>query len=64
ILFREGIDGTTRISLRSRDGLDVSQIAHLFGGGGHRTAAGCTVSAPLDQAINLVVNAVQKWMES
>lgn len=64
ILFREGIDGTTRISLRSRDGLDVSQIAHLFGGGGHKTAAGCTVSAPLAQAINLVVDAVQKWMES
>ena len=64
ILFREEADGTTRVSLRSRDGLDISQVAHLFGGGGHKTAAGCTIKAPLCEAVNLVVNTVQKWMGS
>lgn len=39
--------GTT-YSLRSHeDGMDVSQIAALYGGGGHRGAAGFKVAAPL-----------------
>lgn len=34
-------DGKTRVSLRStKDGIDVAEIAKLFGGGGHRNAAG------------------------
>lgn len=64
ILFREGSDGSTRVSLRSGDGLDVSQVARLFGGGGHKAAAGCTIERPLEESIGLVVDAVQKWMES
>src|SRR5690606_20219133 len=39
--------GTT-YSLRSREGgMDVAEIAKLYGGGGHRHAAGFTVHAPL-----------------
>lgn len=39
--------GTT-YSLRSRDGgMDVSQVASQYGGGGHRGAAGFKVAAPL-----------------
>ena len=64
LLFREGANGTTRVSLRSRDGVDISQVARLFGGGGHRTAAGCIVDRPLSEAIDLVVDAVRKWMGS
>lgn len=64
ILFREGEDGTTRVSLRARDGLDISQIARLFGGGGHKVAAGCTIDRPLSDAIEVVLEAVLKWMES
>jgi hypothetical protein len=34
-------DGKRRWSLRSRDGgVDVSEVARFFGGGGHRNAAG------------------------
>lgn len=64
ILFRENTDGTTRVSLRSADNLDANQIARLFGGGGHRTAAGCTLERPLGEAIEAVLSAVQKWMAS
>lgn len=37
--------GKVRVSLRSRgpEGVDVSEIARLFGGGGHRNAAGFEV---------------------
>jgi len=64
ILFRESRDGGTKVSLRARDGLDISQVARLFGGGGHRTAAGCTVERPLSEAVDLILDAVRKWMES
>ena len=64
ILFRECLDGSTKVSLRSRDGLEISQVARLFGGGGHRTAAGCTVERPLSETIDLVLDTVRKWMGS
>jgi phosphoesterase RecJ-like protein len=36
-------NGKTRISLRSKNGIDVSTIATHFNGGGHTMAAGCTI---------------------
>lgn len=39
-------DGKAQVSLRSRDGgVDVSEVARRFGGGGHPRAAGFTVDA-------------------
>lgn len=39
--FRRG-DGKVQLSMRSENGrVDVSQVARLMGGGGHRNAAGC-----------------------
>lgn len=64
ILFRETQPGVIRVSLRSRDGVDVDKIAREFGGGGHLAAAGCTVSAPLDEAKRRVIEEVLKWTES
>lgn len=64
ILFREVEDGSVRVSLRAAEGMDISQVARLFGGGGHRSAAGCTLNHPLPEAIELVLSAVQKWMAS
>lgn len=37
-------DNTIQCSFRSNGDYDVSAIAKAFGGGGHRNAAGCTVS--------------------
>lgn len=62
MLFREEENGNTRVSLRSKDGTDISQIARMFGGGGHKAAAGCTVDRPMTEAIDLVVDATRKWM--
>ncbi|MCI0500189.1 MAG: bifunctional oligoribonuclease/PAP phosphatase NrnA [Epsilonproteobacteria bacterium] len=36
-------NGKTRISLRSKNEIDVSKIAINFNGGGHTMAAGCTI---------------------
>lgn len=64
ILFREARPDSIRISLRSRDGVDVNQIARVFGGGGHAAAAGCHVDLPIDEAQKVVVDEVLKWMAS
>ena len=41
ILLKEEYPKRYRISMRSRDTIDVSLIARHFGGGGHQRAAGC-----------------------
>ena len=43
MLFKEETRGEFRVSLRSRNDIDVRTIAAGFGGGGHTRAAGCHV---------------------
>ncbi len=64
ILFRETEPGVVRTSLRSRDGVDVNEVARKFGGGGHVAAAGCTLRTDLAEAQKILVGEVIKWMES
>ncbi len=42
ILLRPA-NGKTRVSLRSKNEIDVGKIATHFNGGGHKMAAGCTI---------------------
>jgi len=46
VLFRNvfGAKSQVRVNLRSQGKVDVNKVAAFFGGGGHKTAAGCTVS--------------------
>jgi phosphoesterase RecJ-like protein len=44
-----------RLSIRSKGKLDVARIAEHFGGGGHRSASGCTLEGPLDVAIGRIL---------
>ncbi len=60
LLFREMSDGKIRVSLRSRETVNVAEIAQRFGGGGHRMASGCTIDAPLAEAEQLLVQAVRE----
>ncbi len=45
-----------RVSLRSKTSLDVSAIAAANGGGGHYRAAGCTVTGPLKNAVDQLLD--------
>jgi len=49
-LLSEIDDKQTKISLRSKNGLNVAALAAVHGGGGHMNAAGCTLSLPLSKA--------------
>ncbi len=50
ILLKEGDDGITRVSLRSRGRINVADLAARFGGGGHSCAAGCSIEKKLGEA--------------
>ena len=47
--------GKVRGNLRSKGALDVSEVAHIMGGGGHRAAAGFTSDADIDETLATVL---------
>jgi phosphoesterase RecJ-like protein len=53
--FKEIAPDSFRISLRSKGGVDVNRIANVFGGGGHKNAAGCTLNGPYPEVRQKVV---------
>ncbi len=54
-LFKQWEPGVVRVSLRSKGEVDVRRVAASFGGGGHRNAAGCTLSGDLPEAAEPVL---------
>lgn len=60
VLFEELPDGAVRVSARSKDSrLDVSAICGQFSGGGHRMAAGARLPAPLANAAETFLTALE-----
>ena len=57
ITVKEKEDGNYKISMRSAGDADVSAVCANFGGGGHKAAAGCTVSGTLEEVERAVVTA-------
>ncbi len=48
VFFRELPTGV-KISFRSKDNVDVSAVAAIYGGGGHAAASGCVASGKLNE---------------
>ncbi len=51
-----------KVSLRSKEYVDVAQIAARYGGGGHRKAAGCVIDAPLSTVKRRLRSSIQEAM--
>jgi len=68
VFFKLGPSGDVRVSMRSKYDVDVRAVAGQFGGGGHKNAAGFTVTEPLDQVrpriIQLLVDAIEHGLKS
>ena len=47
VFFKMAPDGVVRVSMRSKYDVDVRRVANEFGGGGHKNAAGFTVTGAL-----------------
>ena len=59
LLLKEQQDKSFKGSLRSRNELDVQQIASLFGGGGHKAASGFSSNLSMEEIKNKVKNAIK-----
>ena len=53
-----------KISLRSTDKVDVSAIAALHGGGGHKKAAGCTIAGTARDIVNNIAGQVEHQLDA
>src|SRR5271154_2983846 len=54
--LRETPSGQFRLSIRSKGRIDVASVAESLGGGGHRSASGCTLNGPLTHAVESVLH--------
>lgn len=57
--FREVEEGW-KVSLRSKGGVNVAEIAEAFGGGGHRNAAGYRIKGSLKEAKEALIREIEK----
>lgn len=61
LLFKEEGPTATRVSVRTKPGgVDATELARAFGGGGHARAAGATVGLPVDAARPVVLAVAER----
>lgn len=58
VFLKPQSDGDVRVSLRSKDNVDVRQVAMQYGGGGHKNASGLTARGAVDDVRRDVVRRV------
>jgi len=63
-LLIEDPDGKVRISLRSKDGPDVAEIAREFDGGGHEHAAGARIAGNIEQVKRRLIEVVAAKLQA
>lgn len=52
-----------KVSLRSNEYVNVSDVCLMFGGGGHKHAAGCTVTMSVEQAKEKIINQIKMQLK-
>ncbi len=62
VLLKERAPGCYRISLRSRDKVDVSQVASTFGGGGHARAAGLELTGVPEDIVEDILTEISRHL--
>lgn len=63
ITLREKNNGKFKVSVRTTDEIDASNICANFGGGGHKAAAGCMITGTLNESIEQIVTVVGQALE-
>ncbi|PLX44907.1 MAG: bifunctional oligoribonuclease/PAP phosphatase NrnA [Deltaproteobacteria bacterium] len=63
VLLKEQGDGKYRVSLRANTDVDLSLVAKKLGGGGHKKAAGATISGSMKEATATLLDALTEAME-
>ena len=63
VLFKEVDTESTRVSFRSKDGINVAELAARFGGGGHFNASGCSVPMSLERARSEIIGLLKEAID-
>ena len=58
--FKQAEGDEYRVSMRSKGDTDIGAIAKTFGGGGHKNAAGCTVTGEIGALQKLFTEKIQR----
>ena len=61
--LREGEDGKVFLSTRAVPGYDCAKVCEIFGGGGHKGAAGGNTTLPLAEATEIMVAEMKKQFD-
>ena len=60
VTIKEKASGEFKISVRTHEPYDASEICKKLGGGGHMRAAGCQVDCSIDEAIEKLCDVIEK----
>ena len=64
VVFFKQIEGEQyRVSMRSKGDVDIGIVAKEFGGGGHKNAAGCTVTGAIDSLQKLFLEKIEEAID-
>ena len=62
LLFRQIANGRIKVSFRSMGAVDVADLAHQFGGGGHKKAAGASFEGTMADVQTQVLTAARAYV--
>lgn len=64
VVFFKQLEGEEyRVSMRSKGDIDIGAIAKEFGGGGHKNAAGCSISGAIDFLQKMFIDKIERAIE-
>jgi phosphoesterase RecJ-like protein len=64
LLFRHIGNGRIKVSFRSMGEVDVAELAHQFGGGGHHRAAGASLAGSMADVEENVLTAARRFLRN
>jgi phosphoesterase RecJ-like protein len=63
VFFKQSEGDAYRVSMRSKGEVDIGAVAKEFGGGGHKNAAGCSVTGPIETLKTTFVGKILRAIE-
>lgn len=62
-IFLREIEEGVKVSIRSNEYVNASDVCSIFGGGGHLRAAGCTIHFPIEQSKERILDRVRSFLK-
>jgi len=63
VFFKQAEGDDYRVSMRSKGEIDIGAVAKEFGGGGHKNAAGCSVTGAIDQLQKVFLEKIEQAID-